>query len=122
MLAAAGQGFAGSSTSTRTSPCSTRWPAIVERLDEASIVLTPHQCEPNGTEMVVGDNELTSLRYGIFNWASSPCATTGRAAPSQRWWAEQLYRACYDAVETGIFTDQKYCDLVPGLFGRFHAA
>ena len=34
------------------------------------------------------------------------------------WWAEQLYRACYDAIDIGIFTDQKYCDLVPGLFDR----
>ncbi len=89
---------------------------IVDRLDTASVVLTPHQCEPNTTEMAVGDNELTSLQYGIFNlgFVAVRNDATGRAFA--QWWARQLYRACYDAVETGIFTDQKYCDLVPGLF------
>ena len=89
---------------------------IVERLDTASIVLTPHQCEPNVTAMEVGDNELTSLKYGIFNlgFAAVRNDTAGRGFAT--WWAQQLYRACYDAVEIGIFTDQRYCDLVPGLF------
>ena len=89
---------------------------IIQRLDHASIVLTPHQCEPNVTAIEVGDNELTSLQYGIYNlgFVAVRNDTEGRAFAA--WWAAQLYRACYDAIEIGIFTDQKYCDLVPGLF------
>ena len=91
---------------------------IIDRLDQSSIVLTPHQCEPNTTPMEVGDNELTSLKYGIFNlgFVAVRNDETGRGFAT--WWAQQLYRACYNAVETGIFTDQKYCDLVPGLFDQ----
>ncbi len=89
---------------------------ITQRLDDASIVLTPHQCEPNVTNMEVGDNELTSLKYGIFNLGFVAVRNDPAGRAFATWWAEQLYRACYDAVETGIFTDQKYCDLVPGLF------
>ncbi len=89
---------------------------ITRRLDTASIVLTPHQCEPNVTEMAVGDNELTSLQYGIFNLGFVAVRNDAAGRGFAQWWARQLYRACYDAVETGIFTDQKYCDLVPGLF------
>jgi hypothetical protein len=94
--------------------------AITRRLDDASIILTPHQCEPNETPMAVGDNELTSLQYGIYNlgFAAIRNDATGRAFA--RWWAAQLHRACYSAVEQGIFTDQKYCDLVPGLFDRVY--
>ena len=90
--------------------------AIIRRLDDASIVLTPHQCEPNVTAIEVGDNELTSLKYGIFNLGFAAVRNDGTGRAFATWWAAQLYRACYDAIETGIFTDQKYCDLVPGLF------
>ena len=90
--------------------------AIVRRLDTASILLTPHQCEPNVTSMAVSDNELTSMKYGIYNLGFAAVRNDPNGRAFAAWWARQLYRACYDAVETGIFTDQKYCDLVPGLF------
>lgn len=89
---------------------------ITSRLDTASIVLTPHQCEPNVTDMEVGDNELTSLKYGIFNLGFVAVRNDDPGRAFAAWWARMLHRACYDAVETGIFTDQRYCDLVPGLF------
>ena len=85
-------------------------------LETASIVLTPHQCEPNASAMAIGDNELTSMKYGIFNLGFAAVRNDENGRAFADWWAKQLYRACYDAVETGIFTDQKYCDLVPGLF------
>ena len=89
---------------------------ILQRLEQASIVLTPHQCEPNVTPMEVGDNELTSLKYGIYNLGFVAVRNDQAGRAFAEWWAQQLYRACYDAIEIGIFTDQKYCDLVPGLF------
>ncbi|HTN09543.1 MAG TPA: hypothetical protein VL154_01050 [Acetobacteraceae bacterium] len=91
---------------------------ILKRLDHGSVVLTPHQTEPNSTELAVIDNEMTSLQYGIFNlgFVAARRDRTGRAFAA--WWASMLYRACYDAPERGIFTDQKYCDLVPALFDR----
>ena len=93
---------------------------IIERLDTASIILTPHQCEPNLTPREVGDNEMTSLRYGIFNLGFAAVRNDAPGRAFAAWWAQQLYRACYDAVETGIFTDQRYCDLVPGLFDNVY--
>ncbi len=32
------------------------------------------------------------------------------------WWAERLYLFCYDDIQRGIFTDQKWFDLVPCFF------
>ena len=94
---------------------------IVEHgLDKASIILTPHQCEPNGTLAEIKDNELTSLQYGIYNLGFIAVRNDGVGRNFAQWWAQQLYRACYSAVEIGLFTDQKYCDLVPALFDRVH--
>ena len=89
---------------------------ILARLETASIVLTPHQCEPNSLAMEVNDNEMTSLKYGVFNLGFAAVRNDASGRAFAAWWAQQLYRACYDAVEIGIFTDQRYCDLVPGLF------
>ena len=91
---------------------------VFERLNDHSVILTPHQVTPNSTVGHVRDNEMTSLKYGVYNLGF--CAVrndeTGRAFAD--WWARSLRIACYDDVENGIFTDQKWCDLVPALFPR----
>lgn len=94
--------------------------AIAARLGAASIMLTPHQTVPNTTATAIADNELGSMQYGIFNLGFLAVRNdpTGRAFA--QWWAGMLHTACYDAVETGLFTDQKYCDLAPALFERVH--
>jgi hypothetical protein len=87
-------------------------------LDSASVVLTPHQVTPNDAPVAVSDNELSSLRHGIFNlgFLAVRSDPVGRAFAA--WWAERLRDACYDDPANGLFTDQKYCDLVPALFER----
>ncbi|MBU6500172.1 MAG: hypothetical protein KGQ40_16730 [Rhodospirillales bacterium] len=94
--------------------------AIEQRLDGASIVLTPHQLAPNESEMALRDNELTSLQYGVFNLGFLGVRNDQAGRDFARWWSAMTARACYDDVEAGLFTDQKYCDLVPGLFGGVH--
>ena len=93
---------------------------LTDRLDAASIVLTPHQVTPDTTQEGARDNEGGSMRYGIYNlgFVGVRNDQTGRAFAA--WWEERLLAACYDAPEAGIFTDQKYCDLVPGLFPGVH--
>ncbi len=90
--------------------------SVLARLDRASILLTPHQAEPSRDYAAFRDNEMTSLRYGIFNLGflgvrNSP---VGRAFAD--WWAGLLYEACYDDPANGLFTDQRYLDLAPALF------
>ncbi|MBL6082586.1 hypothetical protein JMJ56_31980 [Belnapia sp. T18] len=92
--------------------------SLVSKLNASSILLTPHQVDANSAEGVIRDNEITSLKYGIFNlgFVAVKNDTSGRKFAN--WWAKQLYIACYDEVENGIFTDQKWCDLVPALFDK----
>nr|WP_325265939.1 rhamnan synthesis F family protein [uncultured Rhizobium sp.] len=89
---------------------------IALRLDTASVVLTPHQVDPNPSEYDFIDNEQISLKYGIFNLGFVAVKNDARGRAVAAWWDDCLYRACYDQIEDGIFTDQKYCDLLPALF------
>jgi hypothetical protein len=93
---------------------------IVESLDRSSIILTPHQVAPNKTEGAVRDNELTSLKYGVYNLGFAAVRNDVSGRRFADWWAQQLYFACYDDVPNGIFTDQKWCDLVPALFSNVY--
>ena len=94
--------------------------AIEDRLRDASIVLTPHQTQPNGNEAAIVDNELTSLQFGVFNLGFLAVRNDAAGLAFAHWWTMMTHRACYDAVGDGLFTDQKYCDLVPGLFDGVH--
>jgi hypothetical protein len=89
---------------------------IVRILDSASIVLTPHQVEPNITTEAILDNEITSMKYGIYNLGFLAVRNNADGRAMATWWASCLRHACYDDTANGIFTDQKYCDHLPGLF------
>ena len=95
--------------------------AIVETaLETSSIILTPHQTDTNTAEQAIIDNELTSMKYGIFNLGFLAVRNDANSLAFARWWTAMTRRACYSAVEQGLFTDQKYCDLAPTLFGGVH--
>lgn len=84
-----------------------------------SILLTPHQLRANQTEASVRDNELGSTKYGIFNLGFACVRATGQGPEFATWWRRSCEMACYEEVAEGIFTDQKWCDHVPGLFSDF---
>lgn len=90
-------------------------PAI-EALDGASVVLTPHQLEPEDDRAAVIDNEIGSLKHGIYNLgflAVRGCAEGRRFAA---WWRDRLAEFCFDDIPNGLFTDQRWCDLAPAFF------
>jgi hypothetical protein len=91
-------------------------------LDAASIVLTPHQTVPNDAPPAIRDNERGSMRTGVYNLGCLGVRNDAVGRDFAAWWAARLVEACYDAVADGLFTDQKYCDLVPGLFDRVAVA
>ncbi len=90
--------------------------SIVDKLDNKSIILTPHQVEANSDKLSYIDNEYTSLKFGVFNLGFLGVKNDASGNRFASWWEERLLDACYDEPENGIFTDQKYCDLAPGLF------
>lgn len=89
---------------------------ILEALDESSIVLTPHQTEPEEGLAAVMDNEICSLKHGIYNLGFIGVSNTASGRAFARWWAERTYYFCRDDIPNGLFTDQRWIDLVPAFF------
>jgi hypothetical protein len=89
---------------------------IPELLDQHTIVLTPHVTTPEKTRTGIIDNEIGSLMHGTYNLgfiAIRGCAEGGRFA---HWWRDRLFEFCYDDIPAGLFTDQRWCDLIPSFF------
>jgi hypothetical protein len=92
----------------------------IQKLESHSIILTPHQVCPNDSEGLVQDNEMTSLKYGTYNLGFAAVKNDAAGREFADWWARRLYFACYDDIPNGMFTDQRWCDLVPSLFDGVH--
>ena len=91
---------------------------VIDLLDSHSIVLTPHQIDPDPAEnmQAVRDNEVISLDYGVFNLGFVAVANDAEGRRFAGWWQDRLQDWCHDRLDIGIFVDQKWCNLVPCFF------
>ena len=89
-------------------------------LDRYAIVLTPHLTSPESTRSGIIDNEIGSLKHGAYNLGFIAVNSSDEGCRFARWWRDRLLDFCYDDIPSGLFTDQKWCDLVPGLFEGTH--
>lgn len=84
---------------------------LKEKLEERPIVLCPHLLQPGNIDM-----ELSSTAHGVYNLGFLGVRNSEEGRRLIDWWAERLYLFCYDDIQRGIFTDQKWMDLVPCFF------
>jgi len=89
---------------------------IERRLESASVLLSPHQLEPNEGRQAIADNEALSLKGGVYNLGFLGVRRDAAGLALARWWTARLDRACFDDADGGGFDDQKYFDLAPALF------
>lgn len=89
---------------------------ILQALDQAAIVLTPHQTRPEATLAAVIDNEICSLKHGIYNLGFLAVSNTDTGQAFADWWSQRTYFFCRDDIPNGLFTDQRWIDLVPAFF------
>ncbi|HSN20920.1 MAG TPA: glycosyl transferase [Usitatibacter sp.] len=89
---------------------------ILATLDAANLALTPHQNKPEQSLEAILDNEVTSLRMGIFNLGFIGVRNTPEAHRFAGWWAERTYLLCRAEPHNGLFTDQKWIDFAPVFF------
>lgn len=82
--------------------------------DGALAVLTPHLNAPTTDDRHPG--ELAILRSGTYNLGFVAIGAHEHAAQLVDWWADKLEFGCIADPAAGLFTDQKWMDLVPGLF------
>lgn len=91
---------------------------MVKMLDEASILLTPHQIEPDDDELSIWDNEVGSLIHGTYNLGFIAIRNDDAGRSCAKWWSDRCRRFCFDDKPKGLFVDQKWCDLIPVFFER----
>lgn len=89
---------------------------IVDALNEANIVLTPHQIAAESTLSAIMDNEISSLKHGVYNLGFVGVANTPEGHRFAAWWGSRIYHFCRSEIHNGLFTDQRWIDLVPAFF------
>jgi hypothetical protein len=89
---------------------------ILAALDGANVALTPHQTKPERTLDAVLDNEVASLKHGVFNLGFAGVRASDEGRRFADWWSERTYHLCRAEVNNGLFTDQKWINLAPVFF------
>ncbi|MDX1733661.1 MAG: hypothetical protein R3228_04810 [Halioglobus sp.] len=89
---------------------------IESKLDEHSILVTPHQTEPESSRGAIVDHEVSSLKFGVFNLGFLAVRNSPEGHRFVGWWSDRLRDFCFDDRDKGLFTDQKWIDLAPAFF------
>lgn len=89
---------------------------LLATLDGANLVLTPHQTQPEATLDAIRDNEISSLKHGVYNLGFLGVRSTPEGLRFADWWAERIYHFCVADIPSGLFTDQRWIDLAPAFF------
>lgn len=82
---------------------------LLKELDTASVILTPHWCNPN--PMVFEDGLFSVMKNGMYNAGFIGASKNGLEA--MEWWAGLCHYKTEKSPELGIYDDQKYLDLLP---------
>ncbi len=83
-------------------------------LENFNIVLTPHLTDPLEDDRQ--PSELQILRAGAYNLGFIALRANPEVERFLRWWQSHLYDHCAVDLLRGLFVDQRWIDLVPGMF------
>jgi GT2 family glycosyltransferase len=89
---------------------------VTDALKTHSVVFTPHINKPEQGKEAIEDNEINSLRHGLYNLGFVAVKNDNTGKAYAKWWAERCYDWCRDDIPNGLFTDQRWNDLVPIFF------
>jgi hypothetical protein len=89
-------------------------------LDDYDALLTPHQLAPDWDTQAIIDNEIGSLKHGIYNLGFLAVSSRAEGKRFASWWRDRLMNFCFDDIPNGLFTDQRGCDLAPAFFPSAH--
>jgi glycosyltransferase involved in cell wall biosynthesis len=91
---------------------------LLNQLDHHDVILTPHL-----TDFLEDDrhpSDLAILQSGTYNLGFLGLRRSDTATRLLKWWQNKLLRDCVVDIPRGLFTDQKWMDLIPGIFDRVH--
>jgi hypothetical protein len=89
---------------------------LLDELATGDIALTPHQTKPDTGLDAIRDNEISSLKHGIYNLGFVGVSATDEGRKFAAWWADRIYHFCVADIPRGLFTDQRWIDFVPVFF------
>lgn len=90
---------------------------VTEILDGGSaVVVTPHIT--TRIDDGLHPDETTMLKVGVFNLGFIAISSSDTGYKVVNWWADRLERGAVNDLSKGLFTDQKWVDLVPCLFSN----
>jgi glycosyltransferase involved in cell wall biosynthesis len=87
---------------------------FLSELERASIVLTPHLTAP--LEGAEHPTDLDILRSGTYNLGFLALRRGESSERFLQWWQRRCFDFCVVDLPRGLFVDQKWMDLVPGMF------
>ncbi len=87
---------------------------VTKALDTHQIAITPHLTGQLQDKKYPG--ELDIIKAGSYNLGFIGLRQGSVATAFLRWWQGKLYNDCVVDVTNGIFVDQRWIDLVPGMF------
>lgn len=93
---------------------------MIADLRANNIILTPHLTDPERTIRGIEDNELSALKHGAYNLGYIGVKNNDEGKRFADWWSKRLKYFCREDIPAGIFTDQKWIDLVPCFFEGVH--
>lgn len=99
--------------------------------DKGSILLTPHQLVPEKEDIYIRENEILFLKRGTYNFGFFGVKNDDTGRKFLDWWSARLKNYCFDDNYEilpelskdgllGLFTDQKWADLIPSYFERYY--
>jgi hypothetical protein len=92
---------------------------VFDALDAgASAVLTPHMTTPVWDGKDPGEQDL--LYNGTYNLGFIAVSSSEESRKLLDWWDVRCLDAGFSEGRTGLFVDQKWINLVPGLFDAVH--
>lgn len=92
------------------------------QLEANSILLIPHcvKASDSSLDQATLYSEMLLLLTGSYNAGFIGVSATKTGIRFLRWWKERLSRDCAVAPSKGLYHDQRWLDLVPGLFDGVH--
>lgn len=92
---------------------------VFQALDQHSIVITPHLLRPLPVDGQ-RPHEAAFLVSGAYNAGFFAIRASDSARAFLQWWQEMCLHRCIVDLAASLFVDQKWLELVPGMFEGVH--
>lgn len=82
----------------------------------ADVILTPHLTDREYDKEGIASHEMAALKHGTFNLGFFAILNSPNGNKFLDWWADRLLKYSFIDFNSGLFTDQKWCNLAPYIF------